>query len=90
VRIAGQYGINAFWEAYVNLSAQLSEYDTENFVFARTRRDRYYEAAAGVVWHVQRDWTLRPQIAYSRNQSNITIYDYDRLEISLTLRRDFR
>jgi tetratricopeptide (TPR) repeat protein len=42
-----------------------------------------------------RDWpargfTLLPRIGWSRNDSNITLYEYDRLEAGLTLARSFR
>ena len=89
-RLVGQYGITAGWESYASLAAQLSDYDTENVVFEKTRRDRLYELAVGLIWRPQRDWSLRPQVSYTRNKSNITIYDYRRYDVSLTLRRDFR
>lgn len=42
-----------------------------------------------------RDWpargyTLLPRIGWSRNDSNISLYEYDRLEAGLTLARSFR
>ena len=35
-------------------------------------------------------WTLRPQVSYLRNSSNIVIYQHDRTDVSITLRRDFK
>ena len=89
-RLTGQYGFTADWDGYASASAQFSNYDTENFVFAATRKDKLYELALGAVWRFQKDWSLRPQISYTRNKSNIVIYDYDRYDVSITLRRDFR
>ncbi len=90
LRLLAQYGISHGWDTYASVAAQISDYDTENFVFAATRKDRLYELALGIIWRPQRDWSLRPQIAYTRNHSNIQIYDYDRYDLSLTLRREFR
>ena len=89
-RLVGQYSFAASWDAYATLAAQNSDYDTENFVFQTTRHDRLYEVALGLVRRFQRDWSVRPQIAYTRNSSNIAIYDYDRWDVSITLRKDFR
>jgi hypothetical protein len=33
---------------------------------------------------------LVPRIAIYRNDSNIALYQYDRIEVGLTLRRSFR
>jgi len=89
-RLVGQYSLREGLEAYATAAAQWSDYDVENFVFQATRQDRYYELALGLIWRFERDWSLRPQITYIRNQSNIAIYDYDRYDVSLTVRRDFR
>ena len=59
-------------------------------MFQTTRRDRQYETALGLIWHFARDWTLRPQVSYTTAHSNILIYAYNRYDISVTLRRDFR
>jgi hypothetical protein len=72
------------------VAAQWSDYDTENVVFETTRRDKLYEIALGLIWRAAKDWSVRPQISYTRNDSNISINDYDRYDISITLRRDFR
>ena len=55
-----------------------------------TREDKQYDANLGINWHMDKVWTLRPQVAYLRNNSNIVIYQHDRTDISLTVRRDFK
>jgi len=45
--------------------------------------------ALGADWRWGKYWTLRPQLAYTRNNSNIVIYSYNRTDVSLTFRRDF-
>ena len=43
----------------------------------------------GVTWRFQDKCTLRAQWLYSRNDSNIAIYDYSRNEVSSAIRCDF-
>ena len=90
VRVAGNYGVRGNLDAYATIGYQVSDYDRENVVFETTRKDHFYEIAVGLLWRLKGDWSLRPQIAYTRNDSNILIYEYDRYELSLTLRYDFR
>ena len=51
-------------------------------------RDTYGEAAFGLVWNFREKCGLRLQYAFSKNASNIDIYDFDRHEISSTIRCD--
>jgi tetratricopeptide (TPR) repeat protein len=51
-------------------------------------RDNYGEAMLGLAWQFRDRCTLRLQYIYSRNASNIDIYDFDRHEVSSTIRCD--
>lgn len=51
-------------------------------------RDNYGEAAIGAQWQFQERCALRLQWAYSRNRSNIDLYDFDRHEALSTIRCD--
>ena len=53
-------------------------------------RDKLSDIALGINWKFQPKCTLRAQWAYSRNDSNIAIYDYSRNEISSVIRCDFQ
>ena len=55
-----------------------------------TRYDKQYDANFGINWHYDKLWTVRPQISYLRNNSNIVIYQFDRTDVSITIRRDFK
>ena len=89
-RVVGQYSFHPKVEIYGSVAAQVGDYEKENFVFQTYRKDRQYDAAVGLNWHIDRNWMLRPQVAYTHNQSNIQTYSYDRFDFSVTLRRDFR
>ena len=50
--------------------------------------DVYGEASLGLAWQFRDKCALRLLYAYSHNSSNIDIYDFDRHEISSTVRCD--
>ena len=66
--------------------------DTPGFFFGTDRSDSAWNAAlTGEI----RDWpapgmSLVPLVGWYRNDSNISLYEYDRFEFGLTLRRSFR
>lgn len=90
LRIGGQLAMGANLDVYAGVGYQPSDFQTRNIVFDVQRRDRQTDAAVGLAWRFDRAWTLRPQIAYTQNRSNVSIYTYDRYEVSLMLRRDFK
>ena len=49
-------------------------------------KDVYAEASIGLGWQFRDKCLLRLQYAYSHNSSNIDIYDFNRNEISSTIR----
>lgn len=51
-------------------------------------RDTYGEASLGLHWQFRDRCGLRVQYAYSGNRSNIDIYDFNRSEVSSTIRCD--
>jgi len=50
--------------------------------------DVYGEATVGVGWQFREKCALRVQFLYSRNNSNVDIYDFNRNEFSSTIRCD--
>ncbi len=95
LRLGGQVQLNEKTELFAGLGAQLSKYQLANAAFSSptesvTRDDKQYDANLGINWHYDKVWTLRPQISYIRNNSNIVIYQFDRTDVSITIRRDFK
>ena len=95
LRFGGQMQLNARTELFAGLGAQFSKYEQANAAFSSpteslTRDDKQYDASLGLNWHYDKLWTVRPQIAYMRNNSNIVIYQFDRTDVSVTIRRDFK
>ena len=95
VRLGGQVLLNDKTELFAAFGAQVGRYDLANAAFSSatesvTRDDRQIDANLGINWHFGNAWTLRPQIAYTHNNSNIVIYQFDRTDVSVTIRRDFK
>jgi len=90
LRVGGQTALRENIALFAGAGAQAGNYNKENYLFLRKRKDRLYDLNLGVNWRWDKLWTLRPQLSYTKNFSNISIYSYDRMDVSLNVRRDFR
>lgn len=90
LRVGGQTNVSDEVSLFANASAQSGNYSRTNPFFLTQRSDRLASMALGANWRWRKYWTLRPQLAYTRDSSNIVIYSYNRTDVSLTLRRDFQ
>jgi hypothetical protein len=73
-----------------SFGVQSSTFSEENLAFLVKRKDILYDVNIGYTWHPVLHWSLRPQLVYSRNDSNVSIYEYTRTDISFSVRRDFQ
>jgi hypothetical protein len=89
-RIGYQRMLRDDLDVQATLSVQSNEYQRANPLFRDYRKDVQYDLGMGLNWRFSKDWSLKPQLNYTRADSNFKIYDYDRYELSLTLRKDFR
>ncbi|TAJ76240.1 MAG: DUF560 domain-containing protein [Gallionellaceae bacterium] len=90
LRVGGQTSFRESTEVFANVGYQAGSYDKENVAFLANRSDKQYDFSLGANWHWDKYWTVRPQFSYSNNKSNIAIYSFDRVDASVTVRRDFR
>ncbi len=90
LRIGGQTNISDRMTLFANAGIQVGDYSKVNPLFFRQRSDRYFDLTAGADWQWCKHWTLRPQLNYSKDDSNIVIYAFNRMDVSLNIRRDFR
>jgi tetratricopeptide (TPR) repeat protein len=68
---------------------QRGKYKERNPTFDTTRLDTLYDLVGGLTWSFARGWSLRPQVLYLKNKSNISLFEYDRTDVSLNVRFDF-
>jgi tetratricopeptide (TPR) repeat protein len=85
-----QYALNPKLQAFNSLAAiyrrDRDDWARSNLV--QRGHDLYGEVALGFLWNFREKCALRFQYAYSRNASNIDIYDFNRNEVSSTIRCD--
>lgn len=90
VRAGAQRGLADRLDAFVSAALQKSTYDRQNALFSQLRIDHQLDLSAGLNWQWDADWLVRPQVNYTRADSNIPLNDYRRTEAYVTLRRDWR
>ncbi|HUQ28547.1 MAG TPA: porin family protein [Usitatibacter sp.] len=85
-----QYALSPKLQAFNSIAAiyRRDKDDWARSNLVRKGHDAYGEVALGVLWTFREKCVLRLQYAYSRNASNIDIYDFNRNEISSTIRCD--
>lgn len=89
LRIGSQLSLQEDIDLFASISAQDSRYDRESLAFQTYRRDKQYDFNLGLAWRADKDWSIKPVLAYTHNDSNQGIYEYDRVDFSVTLRRSF-
>lgn len=87
--LTGQATLTDSLGAFAIAGVQRSNYDTLNPIFLRTRADTFYSVTSGVTWTFHEYFSLRPQIAWSMNDSNIPLNQFDRWDFSINLRASF-
>ena len=74
--------------AFLQAGAQSGEYKLVNEAFDAKRDETLYDVSAGASWIFAKGWSLRPQVQYMKNKSNLPLFEYDRTDVSLNLRWD--
>jgi tetratricopeptide (TPR) repeat protein len=69
--------------------AQRGKYKDVNVGFGDRRRDTLYDVVAGITWTFAPGWSLRPQLVYLKNDSNLPLFEYEKTDLSINLRKDF-
>lgn len=90
LRAGGQISLRPDLDAYATAGIQTGTYQRANSLYLQQRTDDVYELTLGSVWRFAPAWSFKPQISWTRNQSNLSINDYQRHELSLLVRRDFQ
>lgn len=90
LRLGGQAALTEQLDGTASVGWQSARYGKVNNLIMDKRSETQVDLTLGLVWHLDKLWTLKPQIAYSTKNSNIALYGFDRTDVSLTLRRDFK
>ena len=90
LRLGGQKSLGKNIEAIGSVGFKEGGYQLRNLLILDYRRDYQYDLTLGLNWRPLQNWVVRPQIAYTRNDSNSALNDFDRIDASVTVRRDFK
>jgi hypothetical protein len=78
------------WSVAAGVSAQQSRYIGPDTVLAITRKDRYDSADLSISYAYTKNLSLRAELVYANNASNIPLYKYDRTATVFKLRYEFK
>src|SRR5207247_7456982 len=88
-RLTAQTALSERVVAFFFGGVQRGKYSEVNALFDTKRVDSLYDLTAGVTWSFAKSWSLRPQVVYYKNKSNLPLFEYDRTDASINLRLDF-
>jgi hypothetical protein len=81
--------LNEKWNMQAQNSIQFSKYQANDPTFLITREDTNYVFNVSSLYKLQKNWSIRNDLNYISNKSNIGIYEFDRTIFATTLRYDF-
>ena len=92
-RVGGQVTFNPRWTGFAHASYEDRDYDgpyAPSFGFPQNRHDKQTDLRLGVSYTPTKAWSVTPQVIYTHNDSNVSLTDFDRVQIFVALRREFR
>lgn len=90
VRAGGQYSLTSNLAVFATIGLMSADYQRFQAIHQKTRDDKRYDLSLGMSYSLWDSWLLRPKVSLTRQASNIGLYEFDRKEFSVTLRRDWR
>jgi len=88
-RIGSQWRLSPGVHLFANASVERRRYGGVDPLFLVEREDTQIDASVGLTYVIGANWSLRPQLSFTDNDSNIDIYVFRRTVVQLGLRRDF-
>ena len=89
VRTGGQINLSNQWQLFTLLGAELRNNESNDPAFLKKRKDTQYDATIGARFFPAHNWLIKPQLSYTKNDSNIEINEYKRTVMSVNVRKDF-
>ena len=90
LRAGGQYGLTSKWAIFATMGLMSADFQRFQVIHRKTRDDKRYDLSLGISYTLWESWSLRPQLSLTRQDSSIGLYEFNRKEISVALRRDWR
>jgi hypothetical protein len=81
---------SAYWALTAGAGYQRSNYDGPYPIIDTTRHDDNWFLNVGATYLFARHWSVRFEYQYTKNNSNLALFDYDRNLVAVKVRYDFR
>ena len=78
------------WALAVSGTYQDSRYDGPDIVFGLVRKDTYYGLDLTASYAITRNWSVRGEYQYVKNDSNLPVFEYDRNLFAVKVRYEFK
>lgn len=88
-QIGGEFPVSDRLAVLAGASVEHRDYRAADPLFLRDRLDTQADASLGLRYVLGSGISLRPRVTYTRNFSNIALYDFSRVTASLALRAEF-
>ena len=88
-QLGGEWQLGEKASIIAGASVEHRNYDSRDPLFLKGRKDTQYDASLGLRYRFTDTISVRPRVTYTRNDSNIGLYDYDRWTASVGARLSF-
>ena len=88
-QLGGEWSLGDKAAVIAGASVEHRNYDSRDPLFLQGRNDTQYDASLGLRYRFTDTISIRPRVTYTRNDSNIGLYDYDRWTASVGVRLSF-
>lgn len=89
IRLGGRMNLSADTVLFGGATWEHRGYDKADPSFLETRRDNQYGLLLGATRYFSKEWSVTPQVAFTKNSSNINLFEYRREMFSVSVRREF-
>ncbi len=89
VAFAEQYQMNSSNLPYVRVSLHRSDNKAKDPIFNIEREDNTFSTSLGWIWLWKRNLNVTTDVTYTNNDSNIDLFEYDRVKYQTGLRYQF-
>lgn len=88
-QLGGEWELGDKAAIIAGASIEHRDYDSRDPLFLKGRKDTQMDASLGLRYRFTDAISVRPRVTYTRNDSNIGLYDYDRWTASFGVRLSF-
>jgi predicted porin len=78
------------WALAAGLSYQEGKFDAADVLLGVVRKDKYVGLDAILSYALTRTWSVRGEYQYTKNDSNLALYEFDRHLVAVKLRYEFK